>query len=206
VTITVVPGSPENQLDNLGEAIIAGVTDGSIAPQIQNSLMEKVTKALTALAEDRPNDAKIAANELKAFIQDVRAQTDKKIEDATAKELIDRANQVIVDLGFAPQIIDGGRAALVTAATAIPTAAGAEIVFTLSDTTYVTVDIVNIAGRPVRTINSHRGLLAGVNTVLWDARSEMGTRVPSGTYLVRITAHGPNGTSSHGVTTLRLNR
>ncbi|MBM3475912.1 MAG: HYR domain-containing protein, partial [Armatimonadetes bacterium] len=204
--VTIEPGEPENQLDNLGEAIGLGVTDGSIAAEIQGSLMSKVTAALTALADNRPNDAKIAANNLKAFINEVRAQTDKKIDDATAAALIARANQVIVDLGYAPQIIDGGRMALVTNAMAVPTATGAQIVFTLSDTTYVTVEVVNIAGRPVRTISSHRGLLAGVNTVLWDGRSEMGTKVPNGTYLVRITAHGPNGSTSGGLTTLRLSR
>jgi nitrous oxidase accessory protein NosD len=206
VTITVIPGLPANQLDNLGEAITAGVTDGSIAADIKTSLMSKVTAALTALAQNRPNDAKIAANNLKAFINEVRAQTDKKIDDATADALIARANQIIVDLGFAPQIMGSGREALVTNAMAIPTATGAQIIFTLSDTTYVSVDIVNIAGRPVRTISSYRGLLAGVNTVLWDGRSEMGTKAPNGTYLVRITAHGPNGTASQGLTTLRLTR
>jgi PKD repeat protein len=146
VAVTVVPGEPDNQLDNLGKAITGGVTGGTIAPEIQGSLMAKVTAALTALAQNLPNDAKIAANNLKAFINEVRAQAD------------------------------------------------------------VSVDIVNVAGRPVRTIWSHRGLLAGVNALLWDGRSAAGTKVPSGVYLVRIAAHGPRGSASHAVTTLRLTR
>jgi hypothetical protein len=205
-TVTVIPGPLQNQLDNLSEAILAGIGDGSIAPDIQGSLMSKVTAALTALAQNRPNDAKIAANNLKAFINEVRAQTDKKIDDATADALIARANQVIVDLGYEAQVIGSGRSALVTGAMALPTAGGAQIVFTLSDTTYVSVDIVNVAGRPVRTIWSRRGLLAGVNTLLWDGRSAAGTKVPSGVYLVQIAAHGPQGSASHAVTTLRLTR
>jgi len=105
----------------------------------------------------------------------------------------------------APTEAEGGPLR-VSGIAAAPTAAREEIVFTVSDSTNVTVEIVNLAGRPVRMIASHQQAAAGLNRVLWNARSNMGTKVPNGTYLVRVTACGAKGGASHGLTTLRLNR
>jgi len=97
--VTVVPGPPANQLDNLAELISQCVLSGQIAPELESSLLAKVQAALDALARGNPNDAKAAMGELKALVNQVEAQTDKKIEPAVAAEIIRRANQIIAALG-----------------------------------------------------------------------------------------------------------
>jgi flagellar hook assembly protein FlgD len=91
--------------------------------------------------------------------------------------------------------------------TALPTrAGGAQIVVALSAPGAVDVRILNIAGRPVRTLCRGRACAAGTNTLLWNARSDAGVAVPSGTYLVEITARGAHGAQTRAIRTVRLSR
>ncbi|MBM3472533.1 MAG: hypothetical protein FJX75_04570 [Armatimonadetes bacterium] len=103
------------------------------------------------------------------------------------------------------QAIAGTRA-LVTSVLAQPTAAGASVTFTLSAEAAVTVQIANIAGRPVRTLMVSQPMAAGVHSVAWDGRSEAGTAAPAGLYLVTVTSLTPDGGRSQAVGTLGLQR
>jgi hypothetical protein len=69
------------------------------------------------------------------------------------------------------------------------------MMFTLGVTSdcSVTADIMNISGRVVRRLVTDKALTAGVNTLAWDLRSDSGTVIPGGTYLMRIQAVGPDG-------------
>jgi hypothetical protein len=97
--VTVVLGSPENQLDNLRELILDAIASGLIAPQMENSLLAKLEAALAALASGNPHAAAVAVNDLEALIHQVEAQTGKKIDAAVAAEIIARANSIIAALG-----------------------------------------------------------------------------------------------------------
>jgi hypothetical protein len=97
--VTVVPGSPANQLANLRKFIVLRVASAQIAAELESSLLAKVDAAIAALARGNPNDAKAAMGGLKALVNQVEAQTDNKIDPATAAEIIRRANQVIAALG-----------------------------------------------------------------------------------------------------------
>ncbi|MGC9319547.1 MAG: FlgD immunoglobulin-like domain containing protein, partial [Armatimonadota bacterium] len=81
---------------------------------------------------------------------------------------------------------------------------GAQISFTLSAAGSVTVDVLNIAGRTIRRIVTDRECDAGLQTLSWDGRSERGTKVPSGMYLIRVTAAAPTGEQCQGLTTLSV--
>jgi hypothetical protein len=81
----------------------------------------------------------------------------------------------------------------VTGAAAVPTAAGAEIAFSLSAPADVTVTVLNLAGRAVATVARDRKTEAGTQRLVWSRRTAQGTRAPSGKYVVRISACGADG-------------
>lgn len=62
----------------------------------------------------------------------------------------------------------------------------AAVTFSLAQRGRVVIEVYNSRGELVRTVeNDRRG--AGVHRVVWDARTDKGTRVVSGTYLMRVT-------------------
>jgi flagellar hook assembly protein FlgD len=70
------------------------------------------------------------------------------------------------------------------------------VVFTLSAPASLQAQVVNIAGRAVRTLALDYAGQAGVNTLAWDGRSDQGSLVPNGTYLVRLLARDAQGAQS----------
>ncbi len=90
--------------------------------------------------------------------------------------------------------------------TVLPTAIGAEMTFTLSADASVTCEVLNIAGRSVRTVVTDRQTPSGMATFVWDGRNVTGCAAPSGTYLVRVTAAGQDGSVSRGITALTVRR
>ena len=94
----------------------------------------------------------------------------------------------------------------ITGLTALPTNVGAQVQFALSSAAQVDARVMNIAGRPIKTICTARDGEAGANTLLWNAMSDDGLRVPSGVYLVEIEARGAGGSQSRALTQVRLLR
>ena len=90
---------PEMMLGGTALFIMDEVDTGNIDPELEGSLLAKVDAALSALGRGNPNDAKVAMNDLKALINQVEAQTDKKITAETAAEIIQSANDIIAELG-----------------------------------------------------------------------------------------------------------
>jgi hypothetical protein len=97
-------------------------------------------------------------------------------------------------------------AAAVSSLSAVPTRAGAQIVFALGAPSQVSVTVLNLAGRPVRTLCDAKAFGAGMNTLAWNAQADNGLRVPNGTYLIRLTANSPDGTTSRAISPVRLSR
>ena len=65
--------------------------------------------------------------------------------------------------------------------------------------------MLNLAGRLIRTLPPSDAQ-AGVNTLSWDGRSDSGSALPSGLYLVQIVARTASGASAQAVATCNLNR
>ncbi len=103
-------------------------------------------------------------------------------------------------------IVSGEAPAGLTGVCAVPTKAGAQISFTLCSATAVSARVLNIAGRPVKTLCSARDCDAGTNTLLWDACSDAGVPVPNGTYLVELTARAEDGSEARALAQVRLER
>jgi flagellar hook assembly protein FlgD len=96
---------------------------------------------------------------------------------------------------------------MVSGPAAPATANGAEIVFSLSSSASVTVQVLNVAGRVVATPLRAELRPAGLQRISWSGRTDTGTQAPDGRYLVRVTARSDEG---HGSATalcpLRLGR
>ena len=105
--------------------------------------------------------------------------------------------------------ISGGglSSAQVTALSAAPVGqGGVELRFTLSQAAAVSATVYNVAGRPVGTITRGRDLDAGINSLTWSGRSDSGLQVPSGLYLVKVTAASPTGAESSQMAAVSLRR
>jgi hypothetical protein len=86
-----------------------------------------------------------------------------------------------------------GAGLAVTTSPAEVKGSGVGLTYTLSKPATVDVTVLNLSGRTVRVLTSGQSATAGVNTVAWDLRNQTGSKVPSGRYLVRITAAGEDG-------------
>jgi hypothetical protein len=89
---------------------------------------------------------------------------------------------------------------------AAPTATGAQVTFTMTAQATVTAVVHNLAGRPVRTLCRDLGCRAGANALLWNARSDQGSRVPNGPYVVEVLAKANDGTQARALTPVRISR
>lgn len=95
----------------------------------------------------------------------------------------------------------GAPAALAVTAVAAPTAAGAQITVNLASAATVGASIRNVAGVEVANIAA-QDMASGVNTLLWDGKSKLGTIAPAGRYLIQISAAKADGTQANCLTTL----
>lgn len=138
--------------------------------------------------------------------------------DLAASEISHQQSQKLADalsLGIIRQFPDefaGETAAtlsavpVVTSAMAVPTQAGAQIVFDLSAPATVGVQVSNMAGRPVRHVTNGYEAGVGLNSLLWNGRNDNGLHVPGGTYFVTVEVQAKGGTYSRATTTLQLVR
>jgi hypothetical protein len=81
-----------------------------------------------------------------------------------------------------------------------------QIAFSLSADAAVSVRILNIAGRPIRDLVLDEPQTAGRSTLLWNLRSATGAPVPSGAYLVELTARSEDGQVARGIGRTWVNR
>ncbi|MFQ6098793.1 MAG: FlgD immunoglobulin-like domain containing protein, partial [Armatimonadota bacterium] len=78
------------------------------------------------------------------------------------------------------------------------------IAFDLDASASVSVEVINVAGRRVRRLAADRTMAAGRATLTWDGRSDAGTPVPRGTYLLRAVARSADGRRSRAVAVVSL--
>jgi len=98
------------------------------------------------------------------------------------------------------------RSLQLTSLAAVPTSRGAEVAFSLSQPATVTCLVRNIAGRPIRTLESGAVRGEGSNVLLWDGQADGGCAVPAGQYVVELLARSDDGQQARRVTTFRLHR
>lgn len=99
-----------------------------------------------------------------------------------------------------------GKALTVTTMSVQPGRAGAQVVFALSAPAYCDIEVLNIAGRPVRRIVRDKMMAAGRNVVVWDGKGQGGAPVPRGLYLIRLRARAEDGTAVQALRSVALHR
>jgi hypothetical protein len=78
--------------------------------------------------------------------------------------------------------------------------------FVTSRAAAVQVQVRNIAGRPVRQLAAGRQVAAGATSLAWDLTDDAGGHLPSGRYLVHITARTEDGQQASAITSLAAGR
>jgi hypothetical protein len=86
------------------------------------------------------------------------------------------------------------------------TGAGVSIVYTLSADAQVSARMLNIAGRPVRSLVSDSAQSAGTNTLVWNLRSDGNAPVPGGVYLLEMSLATPEGQACKVVRSIMVGR
>jgi hypothetical protein len=140
-----------------------------------------------------------------SFGTTVASEIDAKIYDRLDDPSKGRVDFKPLAGGFMPTGALGNALAISSLA-ASPTAAGAEIAFTLSSVAQVHARVLNIAGRPIKTLCHANECEAGTNTLLWNAMSDQGLVVPNGMCLVEVTASTEDGGQARALAQVRLNR
>ena len=138
----------------------------------------KPDKAVRIRVEVTPRELTSAGDKLIAKIKAVSTG------DSTKADRVKAITHVKTGLSAAFQL---------AALAATTTNAGAQVSFALSSDASVTATVLNLAGRPVKTIIANRPLAAGTRTLLWSGRSDSGLMAPPGRYLVRVTARDEGG-------------
>ena len=98
----------------------------------------------------------------------------------------------------------GQRAVIVTAMSAEAGRGSAVVTYTLTQAATVTVEVRNIAGRPVKQVRTDALVAAGTNTAAWDLTNQAGVRVPAGRYMISLTARAEDGSATNEVRLLDI--
>jgi hypothetical protein len=133
--------------------------------------------------------------------------TGKRIYVRTAQQYTYRATQDAprrFKLEVGPRTVG----ALVISAASATMARGGQVAvaYSLSQSADVTIQVLNISGRPVKALAAGAPAAAGVNSQLWDLSSSRGTQVPNGTYLISIRATTDTGQQTRTVVPVQVSR
>jgi len=139
------------------------------------------------------------------FRTTVGAEINEKLWDQRDNAALGKVDFSPLEGGVRPSGDVEGLLSIIGAAVA-PTTAGAQITFTLTADASVTARVLNIAGRPAKTLCTARDSQTGANTLLWNARTDSGLAAPNGTYLVEVIASSDDGSQARAVAPVRLAR
>jgi flagellar hook assembly protein FlgD len=66
--------------------------------------------------------------------------------------------------------------------------------------------VLNIAGRPVRTLCTAKACDPGAGTLLWNGQSDHGLAAPNGLYVVEVVAKATDGSQAMALAQVRMDR
>ncbi len=189
--------------------MVYAASEGEMGPQAVDVRSE--SNAAWTMNVEGPVDETVVVRwpDMSSVPPDVRpilidTATDRKVYMRTAQsyEFSAREGPRELQITFA----EAGGALAISAPAARTTGAGAEITYTLSADAQVNVQVLNIAGRVIDSVVNDDLQTAGAQRISWDGLSSRGTRAPSGTYLVVVSARAEDGQKTQAIGTLSLGR
>ncbi|MFP4117231.1 MAG: FlgD immunoglobulin-like domain containing protein [Salinivenus sp.] len=82
----------------------------------------------------------------------------------------------------------------------------AGITFNVTSACDVSARVMNMAGRTVRVLTAGETMAEGTNTLSWNLRSDEGTAVASGVYIVMLEARSHDGQQTRAISTMSVRR
>ncbi len=82
----------------------------------------------------------------------------------------------------------------------------AAVTYVLSADAEISARVINLGGRPIRTLAQGKAVAAGTNALNWNLLSDAQTRVPNGPYVIQIEAVSPDGQRVNVVQSILVNR
>ncbi|MFW6437616.1 MAG: FlgD immunoglobulin-like domain containing protein, partial [Armatimonadota bacterium] len=131
--------------------------------------------------------------------REVHMRTTATYELAADEDGVDRVLAIKARKRSSQPLIASGMSAMQS------TSETAQVVFALSNPADVEVEVLNIAGRAIRTL-AIGGSEPGQTTLSWNLRDNRGTVVPAGTYLVRLRARDDSGRQTQALRPLQITR
>ncbi|MFO7946427.1 MAG: carboxypeptidase regulatory-like domain-containing protein [Armatimonadota bacterium] len=109
---------------------------------------------------------------------------------------------------FKLEVTDRTAAALVVSSATATMADGGHVTlsYALSQPASVSVNVMNISGRRIRTVAAGQARSAGVNTESWDLRNDHGSMVPTGRYMLCIRAQTDSGQQVQSIVPVQVKR
>ena len=193
-------------VNNLTQNKLAGCGD---AVRLESEARARIGPGNRFALDNTCDIRNLTANNINAEKNDMGTTVGANI-DAKIWDQLDDPSLGLVDYsplwgGIIPSV-RGTTGVAVTSVSAVRTARGAEVVFSLSAPAQITVSVMNIAGRAVATPARDVAAAGGMNRVVWSGLTATGTQAPNGRYLVRVTARGAGGGQTQALCTLTLAR
>lgn len=101
---------------------------------------------------------------------------------------------------------DGSRSLAVSTMSAQPAPGGAMITYSVSSPAEVSVEVMNIAGRLIKRFPARNVDGGAQETLSWNGISDRGSAVPSGRYIVRLTALAADGQTVQAIRPFSIER
>lgn len=210
VTLTVVDAAGATATDEMFVTVITTIEkidqlieyikNLNLHKGTENSLVSKLETAKKSIEKENIN---AAINQLGAFINNLQAQSGKKISQQDADYLIAQAERIIACLehSLAKQTSDQNmQSKTVTNYQLLgnfpnPFNPTTTIIYSLQEENFVTLDIYNCKGQKVKTLSSTIKS-AGEHNAVWNGMDDSGIFLPSGLYFCKMTVGDFNKTIS----------
>ena len=174
--VNVLAGVDEERIEAISQGIreecqrlqvpmVGGhISPEGTAPFLAASILGRAKALLTDRSAGPGQEILLAVTPKSSAIEGDR-QVVRVTATSTAKTDRKDAVKAITILG------PGSAASLchVSSLAALPTRTGAQVTFSLSSSAHVTATVLNVAGRPIKTIAADKPLAAGAQTLLWNS-------------------------------------